>query len=230
MRTSFKVLALAGLGLVGIWGSSHTIPADAQEAEKIQKSAYGGLMARTGHHRFEVFFYPTGVRVFPKDASGKAIDASKLAAIATFYHPNSPDPWFTRPLRGTSESLDLAIGLQAAPRTGARVAFDISGLPGSDESAAAFTLPLEFVESATPRPTAPIAAAAASPRYVYAPGYRGYGYYAYPGPETPPRAVAAAPTYYGGYATGEHYVGPMHRDWSTGRDLPLAKPWLSPRD
>ena len=80
-----------------------------------------------------------------------------------------------------------------------------------------------------------------SPRYVYAPGYYGYGYYAYPGPETLPRQAAPAPTYFGTpprYSArpatrpsgAGHFVGPNHRDWSTGRNIPLAKPWLSPRD
>jgi hypothetical protein len=240
MRPSLKVVALAGLGLASVWGVVRSGGALAQEQAKVERSTRGGLLAKTEHHQFEVFFYPSGVRVFPRDHSGAAIDATKLDAAATFYHPNSPKPWFERPLRGMGESLDLAIGLANAPRTGARVTFRVIGLPGGDESMASFTVPLEFVPEPTSQPAAPAAATAPSPRYVYAPGYYGYGYYAYPGPQTTPSPAASAPTHYSAprsYGSPRtHFrgdgdsVGPGHRDWSTGRDVPLAKPWLRPMD
>ena len=240
MRPSLQVAVLSGILLASSWAIVRGGSAAAQDHAKVTKSARGGVLATTDHHRFEAFFYPTGVRVFPGDHAGAAIDASKLEATATFYHPNSPKPWFSRPLRGGPESLDLALGLQNAPRTGGKVAIQVTGLPGGDESVATFTVPLEFVPQPTAQPAAPVAAAAASPRYVYAPGYYGYGYYSYPGPETAPQPAASAPTYYSaprsyGYPSG-HFrgdgdsVGPGHRDWSTGRDVPLAKPWMRPRD
>src|SRR5581483_4733079 len=176
MRLSLKVMALAGMSLAGAWGLLRTGGALGQEQAKADKSTRGGLLAKTEHHQFEAFFYPTGVRVFAWDHSGAAIDATKLDATATFYHPNSPKAWFSRPLRGTGESLDLAIGLGNAPRTGARVTFQVSGLPGGDESVATFTVPLEFVPHPTSQPAAPPTVATPSPRYVYAPGYYGYGY------------------------------------------------------
>ena len=240
MRPTVKVVALAGLALASAWGIVRSGDALAQEQAKVAKSTRGGLLATTTHHQFEVFFYPTGVRVFPKDHAGAALDAAKLSATATFYHPNSPQPWFERPLRGTAESLDLAIGLANAPRTGAKASFQVVGLPGGDESVASFTVPLEFVPEAATQPVAPAAATTPSPRYVYAPGYYGYGYYAYPGPETVPQPTASAHTYYSTpryYSTPSgHYrgdgdsVGPGHRDWSTGRDNGLAKPWMRPMD
>ena len=88
-----------------------------------------------------------------------------------------------------------------------------------------------------PLPTAPQGEIAAGPRYTYGPGYYGYGYYANPGPETVPQPAQETPTYFGssrgstGYGSmSGHSVGWMHRDWSTGRDSPLAKPWMRPRD
>jgi hypothetical protein len=187
-----------------------------------------------------VLFYPTGVRVFAQERAGAAIDSAKLGGSATFYHPNSSKPWFARPLRAANESLDLAVGLGHAPPSGARVAFEITGLPDPAAPEARFSVPLEFAPRATARSTTappPVSGAAPGPRYVYAPGYYGYGYYAYPGPETVPEPAVGSPTYYGvpsrssgrGPMSG-HTVGPMHRDWATGRDLPLAKPWMNPRD
>jgi hypothetical protein len=240
MRPSLKAVALAGIGLAGAWWLVQTGGALTQEHAKVEKSTRGGLLATTAHHQFEAFFYPTGVRVFARDHSGAAVDATKLDATVTFYHPNSPKPWFSRPLRGPGESLDLAIGLENAPRTGAKVTFQVSELPGGDESVATFTVPLEFVPHPTSQPAAPSTVATPSPRYVYAPGYYGYGYYAYPGPETVPQPRASAPTYYSAPRSfgspSAHFrgdgdsVGPGHRDWTTGRDSPLAKPWLRPMD
>jgi hypothetical protein len=236
MRPSLKLVALAGLGLAGIWGIVRTGDAVAQDQAKVARSTRGGLLATTAHHQFEAFFYPTGVRVFARDHSGAAIDATKLDATATFYHPNSPKAWFSRPLRGTGESLDLAIGLENAPRSGAKATFQVSGLPGGDESVATFTVPLEFVPQPTvAQPTAP-GAVAPSPRHVYGPGYYGFGYYQYPGPEAAP-AHSNGPTVYGYSAPSARSrsgsSGVTH-DWSTGRDYPagglISKPWLRPMD
>lgn len=242
MRPALKRIALAGVvALASAWAPGRVGEADAQEGATPAKSARGGLLAKSERHQFEVIFYPTGVRVFTRTSSGAAVDSSKLAATATFFHPNSPKPWFSRPLVATGESLELAIGLSNAPQSGAKVMFVVSGLEGSEGSGSSFTVPLEFVPQATTQPAAPAAATAPSPRYIYAPGYYGYGYYAYPGPETLPQRAASAPTYYSApprygsrstmrFPAAGHSVGPNHRDWSTGRDSPLAKPWLQPRD
>jgi hypothetical protein len=126
-----------------------------------------------GPYRFEVFYYTTGLRVFLEDSAGSPIDASKLAGDATFYHPNSPKPWFARPLRPAaaapgqaSESLDLAIDLRTVPPTGASVTFAITGLPDPAEPAARFTLPFAFVKVPSAAPTARRATAVA---HGYAP-------------------------------------------------------------
>jgi hypothetical protein len=118
----------------------------------------GGVLSIVGVYRFEVFFYATGVRIFGQDAKGAPLDASRLTGTATFYHPNSPDPWFVRSLRPApvglgqaSESLDLVIRLRTVPATGAKVAFDIYGLPAPAQSGAGFTVPVEFVETVLAR-------------------------------------------------------------------------------
>jgi hypothetical protein len=240
MRPALKSVVLTGVVLSSAWSPSRIGLVVAQEETKPAKSARGGLLAKADRHQFEVFFYPTGVRVFPQDEAGAAIDASQLAGTATFYHPNSPRPWFSRPLRGTPAFLELAIGLSHAPQSGAKVAFEISGLSGTAESKAAFTVPLEFVPQPAVRPTvaqptAP-AVAAPSPRYVYGPGYYGFGYYQNPGPESAPTS-RSGPTVYGyGTPSGRSSSGGsgVTRDWSTGRDYPagglISKPWLRPTD
>ena len=71
------------------------------------------------------------------------------------------------------------------------------------------------------------------PRYVYRFGYQGYGYYPYTTP-APVAQPTARQTYMysipGMFGPGGMTVGPGHRDWSTGRDSPLAKPWMRASD
>jgi nucleoside-diphosphate-sugar epimerase len=69
-------------------------------------------------------------------------------------------------------------------------------------------------------------AARGAPRFVYASGFQGVGYYANPGTVTTARQ-APAPTFSG--ASRGQSVGPGVRDWSTGRRGRLHKPWLQPR-
>jgi hypothetical protein len=99
-----------------------------------------------------VFCYTSGVRVFVSDPAGAALNASTLEGTATFTHPNSPNPWFTRWLRPApsqsghpSDSLDLAIDLGALPQTGVTVTFAIAGLPDPEEPTAKFTVPFTLV-------------------------------------------------------------------------------------
>jgi hypothetical protein len=193
----------------------------AREGPAPTKSARGGFLVQAGSHQFEVFFYPTGVRVFPRDKSGAMVDAAKLSGTATFYHPNSPSPWFSKPLKPTAaaadrpaESLDLSIGLTTAPVPGTKVAFEIAD---GSAARATFTLPLEFVGTAASTAAATAPTQATAP-YRYGFGPRGFGYY----PRVPAGEAAPAP------ARRADRVEPPYRDWSTGRDLPLAKPWMRP--
>ena len=141
------LLALAvaqELGLVG--------QAGAQAVGPSTDSARGGVSARAGRYRFDVDFFPTGLRVFPRGEACTPIDASKLLGTATFYHPNSPKPWFARPLRpGTvgpgrgAESLDLTIPLGTVLPTGAKVGFEVADLPSPTDPKARFTVPFGIV-------------------------------------------------------------------------------------
>jgi len=273
MRPAGAFIALA----MGIVEFVNPASVGAQEDSKPALSARGGLLERSRHSQFEVFFYTTGLRVFPQDAAGVPLDAAKLTGTATFYHPNSPKPWFSRPLGGTraapgqSASLDLVIGLSTVPPTGAKVTFEVAGLPDSAEPTVTFTVPFEFVkaprESPVAHPTPPQGGVASSPRYVYDPGFYGFGYYPYPGPEIalPHRSGPTASLsgygqvqlansgtplpYVSGHEVfilpstgGSSVLGvpawhftpgsavPARHDWTTGRDVPLVKPWLRPMD
>ncbi len=221
--------------------------ANADDEAVTTKSARGGFLGSPRGINLEVFFYKEGIRVFPQDAEGKGLDARNLSAVATFYHPNSPSPWFDRTLQPAtaaagqpSTSLVRAIGLGTVPASGAKVVFEISGLTHPDETTASFTVPFVVM---TPPVAAPVASdGAASPRYIYAAGYQGVGYYANPGPQSaPPSATgprqALPPTFSGSSSrssarssSSPRTVGPGARDWTTGRRSRLPKPWLKPMD
>lgn len=238
---SLRIKPLSSVLLLGaILSSGHSGTAGSHDETKTTKSARGGALAKTARNQFEVFFYPNGLRVYPLDSAGSPIDPAKLTGSATFYHPNSPKPWFSRPLKGAATtagaapaSIDLVVGMGTVPPTGAKVTFEIAGLPDATESTATFTVPVEFVKAPTAAtlPVPPPGAVAPSPRYVYGPGYYGYGYYQYPGPEMAP-AARSSPTVYG-YSNQSGSSGGTH-DWSTGRSLPsgglIGKPWLRPMD
>ncbi len=245
MLTTFKIAAFTGVILTSLFGPDRIGLAGTQQQAGLEHSARGGIVSTADGFRFEVLFFPTGARVFPLDSTGSPVNTSQLVGNATFYHPNAPGrPWFSRPLHpeptaaGQSPtSLDLIIGLAKAPQKGGTVIFEITGLSGRSGSPVTFKVPLEFVTMSTPVATAPEGSVAAQPRYIYGPGAYGYGYYAYPGPETLPQPTASAPTYSGTptyYGTRDpmagHTVGWMHKDWTTGRSSPLAKPWLRPMD
>ena len=214
--TAFGVALTLGLGSAGL-----SLGHDGHE-HKHGTPLHGGKVAMTREYHFEVVFAKDGLRVFPRTHEDNPIDASRLTGTATFYHPNSPNkPWFERPLRGTGESLDLAIGLANAPRTGAKVTFRVVGLPGGDESVATFTEPLEFVAQPDAHPTVP-GAVAPGPRYIYRPGYYGLGNY-----PTVPGAVAPGPRYIyrpGYYGLGNYrHAGPaIAPPYSVARPVPLS--------
>ena len=139
MYPKLKTAATVGVVLTGLLAFFRSGLVSAQEETEIPKSSRGGILATAEGHRFEIFFFPTGARVFPLDGTGKPTDASRLAGGATFYHPNAPGrPWFSRPLHHeptaagqAPTSLDLIIGLSKAPQKGASVVFEITGLSRS---------------------------------------------------------------------------------------------------
>jgi len=236
MRPSATGLLLAGVALAGTWGLSSYGQGGGQEATKSVKTAGGGLLVTTTQHQFKAYFYPTGVRLFPLTKAGQPVDIANVAATATFYHPSLATPWFARPLRPSQEqpgSLVLSIGLTNAPATGGKVTFEVTGLADAREPKAPFTVPLEFVPQAVAQPVAPQGGVAAVPRFTYRPGYYGYGYYPYGSPTAASPPASAYHTY---STPSRHYrgdgdsVGSGHRDWSTGRDNGLAKPWMRPMD
>jgi hypothetical protein len=247
MRPSLMTASIAGVLLFGVFtGLVLNTRAIAQDQAPPARSSRGGLLAKSQRHQFEVFFYPTGIRLFPQTLTGKPLDTTHISAMAIFYHPNSPRPWFDRRLEPTAmsageapSSLDDSIGLEQVPASGVKVVFEMSGLSDPAESAASITVPFELVSSPLPAPsTAPTAVSSPSPRFVYGSGYQGIGYYANPGPQSVPQpaAVLAAspPRYSGGNLTqsrsSARSVGPGARDWSTGRNNRLHKPWLRSMD
>jgi hypothetical protein len=174
MCAATKVVAWAvGVAtLASAWGASPIGSVMADEGSKVVKSTRGGAVATAESYRFEVFFYTTGLRLFPRNSAGAPIDTSRLTGTATFYHPNSPEPWFARPLHPSaagsgqgSESLDLVLGMSTVPPSGAKVTFEVAGLPVAAEPTARFTVPVKFVE-ATVQPRAARPTAAESHEYA----------------------------------------------------------------
>lgn len=240
-----KIIAAAGIGLMAVLGLGSYGRVDAQEVTSRVRSARGGILATADGHQFEVFFYPTGVRVFLLDASGRPVDASGLTGHATFYHPNAPDsPWFSRPLHPDQTapdhlpaSLDLSIGLATAPRNGATVVFEIVGLQSKTSSTAEFKVPLEFVATTPARPAAVSVVRSLEPAPVENLTVQARPVLATAAPVTVPQPavtplIYAPGAYYGVFAgpnTSENFIE-THRNWTTGRiNYPLSKPWLQPR-
>ncbi|MGO9597856.1 MAG: hypothetical protein ACLP7Q_07655 [Isosphaeraceae bacterium] len=99
--TSWTVLALCCSSAAAFQSAAST------------RTSRGGMLARASQHEFEVFFYPTGIRLFIHDEAGRPAVTNQLGATVTFYHPNSPAPWFTRSLHGGDGSLDLNMNLSS---------------------------------------------------------------------------------------------------------------------
>jgi hypothetical protein len=140
--------------LTGLFiGSSFLLSAAAvaDEGQAEARPQHGGTVSSTKAHRFEVVFERGGLKVYPLTADGKPIETSGLSGTATFYHPNSPGPWFRRDLAigtpsggGRPTSLDLTMSLAPVPEAGAKVAFKISGFSDAEEPTAEFTTPVVF--------------------------------------------------------------------------------------
>jgi hypothetical protein len=147
------------LALILTSGPGHVGPARAEESPRMPekpkgaaaspdilapaRSSRGGSLTTTARHQFEVFFYATGLRVFPRGQGGAAIDTSKLKGTATFALPDAPNP-FVYPIRPSGPaptSLDLAVDLGRIPASGSKVTFQVTGLPDPAEPTATFTVP-----------------------------------------------------------------------------------------
>ena len=237
MRTVLKIV-IVGVVLTSLFGLSRASLAAAEEETKLSYSSRGGILVATAVHRFEVFFYPTGVRVFPLDAAANTVDTSRLTASATVSYPGTPpERTLSRPLHpeptrpgAAPSSLVASIGLAGAPEKATMVAFEIMGLPGSTTSTAAFIIPLEFVAKAAATNTN----TSSESRQVASPGSDGNRPDVVSGPRTLPRPAEATPAYAvtrttPGSITSQNATTARlrQRDWTTGHDnLPLARPWL----
>ncbi len=87
MRPILKMVVMAGGLLTCLFGLDRARLVGAEEETKFAHSRRGGILVSAEGHRFEVFFYPNGVRVVPLDDAGNPVDTSRLTASATFYHP-----------------------------------------------------------------------------------------------------------------------------------------------
>jgi hypothetical protein len=232
-----RVFARIGAALVFGLGLSAT--ATAQDHRSHDVPLHGGKVAMTKAYHFEVVFAKDGAKVYPRTHQDKPLDTSKLSGTATFYHPNSPKPWFDRPLHVASpvagqapRSLDLVISLVTVPLIGANATFEIAGLPDSVK----FSVPFEFAKipakSSAMHPVSFTEEVATSPRNVYGPGDSGFGRYQYPSPEAAPVPGSRPSVYNYGTPGGRNSSGSSgaSRDWSTGRDFQsgglISKPWL----
>ena len=108
----------------------------------------------TKEYHFEVVFAKDGLKVYPRSHEDQPVDASRLTGTATFYHPNSPKPWFERKLAPTAASpgkapslIGTAIDLSKIPATGAKVEFKVDGLPEPAETTAGFSVPFVLAPS-----------------------------------------------------------------------------------
>lgn len=132
--------AALALGLGGV--------ASADDGHKHGAPLHGGKVAMTKEYHFEVVFAKDGLKVYPRSHEDQSIDASRLIGTATFFHPNSPKPWFERKLAPAATtdgkapvSIGSSIDLSTVPATGAKVEFRVEGLPAPAETTAVFSLP-----------------------------------------------------------------------------------------
>src|SRR5437773_3759725 len=118
---AFGVALAIGLGSVGL--------SRAHEGHEHKHGAplHGGKVTMTKEYHFEVVFAKNGLTVYPRTHEDQPIDASRLTGTATFYHPNSPRPWFERKLTASvaspgraPTSIGTRANLSTVPATGAK--------------------------------------------------------------------------------------------------------------
>src|SRR4051794_16690940 len=118
MRRTSKLRAIAVVWMLGI-GLGSVVAAEGTPG--FARSARGGELVTTPRHQFEIFFFRTGLRVFPRGASGAPVDAANLSGTVTFTIPGAPVPFAYRLQKGPAtpgrgpESLDLVVDLGKVP-------------------------------------------------------------------------------------------------------------------
>jgi YHS domain-containing protein len=153
MQHSYRPV-FATIGAALVFGLGLSAPTTAQERHDHGAPLHGGKVAMTKEYHFEAVFAKDGLKLYPRTHEDRPVDASRLTGTATFYHPNSPKPWFERKLAATpaspgqkTMSLDATIDLSKVPATGAKVSFKVSGLPEAAEPTATFTIPFALAAS-----------------------------------------------------------------------------------
>jgi hypothetical protein len=162
-------MAIAALGIAVVLGRGSAGTAAGSEPGKpaapyaVSPTPRGGMLVKSEHHQFEVFFYKTGLRVFPGAAAGKPVATTSLTGTATFEVPGAAKP-LVYPLATAAGSasapgsIDLALDLSKLPAAGTKVSFQINGLPDPAEPSAVFTLPFTLTATsaaAVPRRNVP---------------------------------------------------------------------------
>jgi len=145
-KTWWNSLTIVGGALAfGLWLAG---PSEAQEGHGHAGATHGGAQAQTKRYHFDATFSTTGLKLAVHSLDHKPVDVSGLSAKATFFHPSTTKPWFTRELRPSAAgqdriptSLELAMNLSKVPAKGAKVVFQVSGLPDPGEPTATFTVP-----------------------------------------------------------------------------------------
>jgi hypothetical protein len=145
-----KFLAMFGAALL----VGFSVAASARQGHEHGAPLHGGLVKMTKEYHFEAVFAKNGLRVYPRTHEDRPIDASRLTGTATFYHPNSPKPWFEQKLAATparkgqaASYVGAAIDLSKVPPAGAKVEFKVEGLPEAAEPTATFTVPFALATS-----------------------------------------------------------------------------------
>jgi hypothetical protein len=117
----------------------------------VQPTAQGGSLVKTARHQFEVYFYATGLRVFPRTGAGTAVVVSKLSGTVSLALAGVAKP-YVYTLQGAApsggreaESIDLGVDLSRVPAAGTTATFKIDGLADPAETGAAFTVPFRLV-------------------------------------------------------------------------------------
>ena len=148
MREARRIVTRLGVALAMSVSSVFVGLAAAHDGHAHGGAQHGGTEAKSKRHHFEVVFSKAGLTLHAHGPEQKPLDVSRLKASATFYHPSSPKPWFTRELQAIpsspgqpASSLGLKVDLSKVPPRDAKVTFQVSGLPDPAEPAATFTVP-----------------------------------------------------------------------------------------